>query len=132
MNASKTHGVDQNDAAIVILANRGRPASKTGVRRLHDHDLVGGNAGFQHPPLLDETARADNRDRRTMSKTKAGAKPAGALRSGNDMRFSDNLPESCDQGSIIREAHTAAVSAGSRDARLNIRLHELGSGCSAR
>jgi hypothetical protein len=131
MNASKTHGVDQNDATIVIVAWR-RPARKTGVCRLHDHDLVGGNAGFQHPPLLDETAGADNRDSRTMSKTKTGAKPAGALRSGNDMRFSDNLPESCDQGSIIREAHTAAVSAGSRDARLNIRLHELGSGCSAR
>jgi len=41
------------------------------------------------------------------------------------MRFSDNLPKGCDQGSIIRESHAAAVSAGSRDARLNIRLHEL-------
>ena len=41
------------------------------------------------------------------------------------MRFSDNLPKGCDQGRIIRESHAAAVSAGSRDPRLNIRLHEL-------
>src|SRR5580704_2726654 len=110
MDAVNTHGVDQNDATVVIAAIRRRPTRQARVRSLHDHNLVAGNTGFQHSPLFDETTRANHRNHWTMSETKAGAKPSRATGTGQDVGVPDNFSQCFDQDGVIWKAHITSVS----------------------
>ncbi len=126
MNTGETHGVDQDDAAIVVIAVRGRSTRQTCIRRLHDHDFFGGDNDFQYPPLFDERARADDSDDRTTSEAETCAKTPGPLRTCNDVGPPDNLLEGFDQRSVIYEARTAIASGGRFRAQLNMRIYGLG------
>lgn len=101
-----------------------RPGSIRRSGRCCPHDLVGGNGGLQDAPLFDERARVHNGDDRTME---ACAKPSGSLGSGQNVGLPDNLAEGFDEGTVIRQARIAAISARSRSVQLNIRLHDYGS-----
>jgi hypothetical protein len=90
MQSGDAHGVDQDDATIIVVAVGRRSAGQASVGRLHDDDLVGGNARLQYAPLLNQGAGTDHSDDRAAAKPESSAEPTSALRVRQNMRPADD------------------------------------------
>ncbi|WP_428672073.1 hypothetical protein [Reyranella sp.] len=101
VQAGDAHGVDQDDASIVVVAIGRRTTGHPGGGRLHDDDLVGADAGPQDAPLLDKRAGPYHRNDRTAAKADARAKAASRLRAGQDMRPADDGLEFPDERGLV-------------------------------
>ena len=84
---------DDDDVTVIIVVIRCRAAGESRIGRLHDDDLVGGNGGFQHPPLLNQVAGPHHRQCGTRSEPKTGTVAARCLRAGQHMAASDDRPQ---------------------------------------
>lgn len=73
MDLLQPQRADDDNLAVVLVAIRRRSAGKTGVGRLHDHDLSGRGTELQHAPLLEERARPHHGERRAVPKAKSFA-----------------------------------------------------------
>src|SRR5690349_7240250 len=73
VNAFQPKRADDDDVAIIIVAVWRGPAGQARVGGLHEDDLVGGGAGQQDAPLLDQRAGTDDRKNLAFAITVAAA-----------------------------------------------------------
>ncbi|MNC21800.1 hypothetical protein D3C75_697850 [compost metagenome] len=57
MQFVEAQGADNHNVAVIIVAVWRGAFGQTGIRRLHQNDFIGRNAGAEHPPQLQQASR---------------------------------------------------------------------------
>src|SRR5690348_15976766 len=92
-DARDPHRVDDDYIAIVPAGSRGRAARETRIRRLHDDDLVLGNARTQNPPELEQGAGQSHGQGGSLATAKGGAEAASRGSGGDQVGSADDRPQ---------------------------------------
>ncbi len=111
VDAAEPHGVDDDDAAVIIVAVRGRSAGQPGVRGLHDDALARREARLHRAPLLDERSRPDDCDHRARAEAISVAEAARRRLAGKQVGPADDPAQRRKQVAVRLRHQRASTSA---------------------
>ncbi len=103
LNMIEPQGADNDNLTVIILAAGGRAFGQAGVGRLHNDNLIGGDAGLQDLPQLQQTGREHDGQCLATAGAETFAITFGATLAGQHLRVADDILQLSDK--CLRHAH---------------------------
>ena len=91
LNMVEAQGADDDDLAVIVVAAGGRSFGQAGIGGLHDDDFVGGHAGLQNAPQLQQAGGKRHRQRLAFAGAEPLAIPLGVAIAGQQLRAADDV-----------------------------------------
>ncbi|MNP19990.1 hypothetical protein D3C76_1125450 [compost metagenome] len=101
MQFIEAQGADNDDIPVVIIAVWRRAFRQAGIRRLHQNNFVGGDAGAEDAPQFQQRAGEHHRQRFALTRTEALAIAGGFFRVSQQVRVTNQARQFVNESVVI-------------------------------